>query len=957
MGFVPARFRKSLVVQPLGRKSFSDRTLWQSGYSRSFPIVPGRGGRQPGQILDKSGEPFSHPAPSERGGPWPPEPVVWDRWLTHRLPFRRGRRKDRDGGDTTEPAEADDDDADSAGDELADGPPPDPQGTDAPLPRSRRQRRRARADRGLPPESDLVSLATTYLERQRRLWPKVVEAGLLPEPSESVIGAMVADFKHRHRTGKVDFEQVQPYARIVSKLAGNYDRYSCDNSNPTSNLDQMVRALDKAHGESRFIPWAYTFCDYSVSGLDASRQGYTSYKTVLADSKQLIETTYIDDFTRASRDEIEWWRLAAMSKRCQKRLIGASDGFDLSNPNSDLLITMFGLVSRLFIKSLREKVRRGMRGAARRGTVLGKLPLGFTRKVHRDKNGNVVHRPDGRPRYKPCIDPETQKYRVLMFELFSQKRWSPYQITRHFNHLKVDGWDGWTESGIKKLLVGLDAMGIFIWNRTHREYDVEQDKMVVVQNPRSEWEVYINPQLRLAPVEWWIDARRRLRSVWDKRRPRGRKPTRNQVSATTLFSGTLVCGYCGSEIKLIRSTEKYKQMGCLNGLQHAHDCKLSTSKSVKVIEDCLLRYIRTHLFADEVVEDVLRRANRFFEQEAHKPQIDTAPLKAEARKLAANIKKYQSFIEEEPNEELCRSHNTRIKELQGRLNDVQTKLREAERQNRKPPQPLDLERREVYLPDLRELLNDDVPMAAEAIRTLTGPIAIRQEKIPGKRGGRWIATFQPDVLALLRMVARDKGHPEAVSLAAARVEPLTTEVVVESIPRYEQLASKFKQLRDNGASIQALAAAHGMSWEYAKQILEFADTGKRPTWGSSQGRGSGLDKPTKYPEIANEVVRLRDEEKMSFVRIAAQLGVSDGTVRRAYDHARPEAVQEAAEQGKLPSRGRYSHLGEDVFRKIREMLRAGKKPKDIAAKVGCGPSTVYRVQRDMKTKAGDDQAA
>ena len=139
----------------------------------------------------------------------------------------------------------------------------------------------------------------------------------------------------------------------------------------------MVRALEKSHGESRFIPWFYVFCDYSVSGLDASRQGYASYKAVLSDPKHLIETTYIDDFTRAGRDEIEWWRLAALSKRCMKRLIGASDGFDLSNSNSDLLITMFGLVSRLFIKSLREKVRRGMRGAARRGTVLGKLPLGF----------------------------------------------------------------------------------------------------------------------------------------------------------------------------------------------------------------------------------------------------------------------------------------------------------------------------------------------------------------------------------------------------------------------------------------------------------------------------------------------------------------------------------------------------------------------------------------------------
>ena len=230
-----------------------------------------------------------------------------------------------------------------------------------------------------------------------------------------------------------------------------------------------------------------------------------------------------------------------------------------------------------------------------------------------------------------------------MFELFSVKKWSTYQIAKHFNDIKVDGWDGWTGSGIRKLLVGLDAMGIFIWNRTRREFDIEQNKIVVLENPRSEWERFINPKLRLVPVEWWIDARRRLRKEWDKSGQTGPRPSRNQISATTLFSGTAICEYCGGEIKLIRSTEKYKQMGCLNGMQHAHDCKLSASKSVKVFEECLLTFIRANLFTDGVVRSLLEKANDFFEQEAHKPQVDTAPLKAEARKLMANIRKYQAF--------------------------------------------------------------------------------------------------------------------------------------------------------------------------------------------------------------------------------------------------------------------------------------------------------------------------
>ncbi len=96
----------------------------------------------------------------------------------------------------------------------------------------------------------------------------------------------------------------------------------------------MVNCLKKAKSERRFIPWQYLFADYSVTGLNASRQGYSSYKAVLKDKDHIIETTYIDDFTRASRDEVEWWKLATLSKKLGKRLVGASDGFNLSEANS-----------------------------------------------------------------------------------------------------------------------------------------------------------------------------------------------------------------------------------------------------------------------------------------------------------------------------------------------------------------------------------------------------------------------------------------------------------------------------------------------------------------------------------------------------------------------------------------------------------------------------------------------
>src|SRR5438128_870010 len=117
-----------------------------------------------------------------------------------------------------------------------------------------------------------------------------------------------------------------------------------------------------------------------------------------------------------------------------------------------------------------------MRGAARGRTCLGKQSLGFTRCLCRDVDGNVVWGSDDQPTYRPCIDPETSPARRLLYELLVQRKLSLYRITRHFNDRKVDGWDGWSESGIRDLLHSPTAIGVFIWNKTRREFDYEENK-------------------------------------------------------------------------------------------------------------------------------------------------------------------------------------------------------------------------------------------------------------------------------------------------------------------------------------------------------------------------------------------------------------------------------------------------------------------------------------------------
>ncbi len=337
--------------------------------------------------------------------------------------------------------------------------------------------------------------------------------------------------------------------------------------------------------------------------------------------------------------------------------------------------------------------------------------------------------------------------------------------------------------------------------------------------------------------------------------------------------------------------------------------------------------------------------------QAQKPQVDTQPWKSDLRKLQAKIKKLVRLIEDEENQELCVAHDARAKELQREAIALQAKIREVEGAVRKQAKPLPTAKAREYLDRLRESLNADIPVAAEAIRAITGPITIRQEMIPGRPGARWIATFSPDLFRAVRVLADGKlGSPTTSDINP--VQHPVVEIALEKVPKYELMAPLFKQLRENGASVESIASAHGVTWQFANEVLKFAETGQRPKW--KCGKPTGTGNRVKYLEIVPQVVEL-SKQKMPFARIAARLGVSESTVRRAYDHAHPDAVRKAAQHGQRPRRATYSHLGEDVYKQIRKLLRAGKKQAEVARKVGCSTATVYRVKQQLDR--GDNEAA
>ncbi len=175
-----------------------------------------------------------------------------------------------------------------------------------------------------------------------------------------------------------------------------------------------------------------------------------------------------------------------------------------------------------------------------------------------------------------------------------------------------------------------------------------------------------------------------------------------------------------------------------------------------------------------------------------------------------------------------------------------------------------------------------------------------------------------------------------------------------------------KTMRDAGASINAIAQATGKDWATVRRLLTYAETGILPPAPSQVGRtkrpqhsvASDPQLPP-YQRYAAEVSDLRTQHKLPWKRIAGVIAERHGisfsaaTALRAFDHAHPEIIREAAASGRRPNRGRGHARALDVVANLRRHMEQHPDWPDlrIAKAVGCGDSTVARERRRLSNDA------
>jgi hypothetical protein len=192
------------------------------------------------------------------------------------------------------------------------------------------------ADFGLPTRAGLIDLARTYLETQARLWPELAGTRVVPTADDATIEAMADDFEQRFRSDVAEVFAPSRSRQGWLAIGIAYLRFSDENLNPRSLDQQLINVLTRAGRERVFVPWGHVLADAAVSGTLTCRRGYTIAKSLVERREETgAAWFFVDDLSRMSRNTIDSLRIGELAGETGVRLVGATDGFDSSNPPVD----------------------------------------------------------------------------------------------------------------------------------------------------------------------------------------------------------------------------------------------------------------------------------------------------------------------------------------------------------------------------------------------------------------------------------------------------------------------------------------------------------------------------------------------------------------------------------------------------------------------------------------------
>lgn len=382
--------------------------------------------------------------------------------------------------------------------------------------------------------------------------------------------------------------------------------------------------------------------DEGISGAVLEGRDILSLVDAAKKEPSPFDCVLIDDTSRFGRDLTDVLKMSRVFKHHDVFLYFVTQRIDTRDEFSKKLQVLCGMEDEDFLDRLRQKVHRGMKGAAMRGHHTGGTHYGYRSVLIFDPIRKDEH---GRPAVAHVlleIDPDEAKVVLMIYEMRANGT-SLLNITKHLNIQAIPAprGAGWSYSTVRRMIRDELYRGFRRWNTTENDLDPESRKAKSRKRPREEWVEKEMPELRIIPEELWTQVQEQN----EERRKRGWQRlgglSRGNGGQGNPLSGLLKCGRCGGAITIVQSGNRPASYGCRRHRQEAR-CTNALRIRRDRLEEQLLQAIVGKLRPD-VIESALTQSEaevRAYLHQASKATDDAEVIEkklAESKKQEANL--------------------------------------------------------------------------------------------------------------------------------------------------------------------------------------------------------------------------------------------------------------------------------------------------------------------------------
>ena len=157
-----------------------------------------------------------------------------------------------------------------------------------------------------------------------------------------------------------------------------YTRVSTDKQSVLSPADQLRKCSEFAADHGLVVVPEHIYEDEGVSGVGSDRPAFQSLLKAAFSPANPFDIILVDDTSRLSRSLSEAVNVVQRLQFAGLRVIFVSQGIDSNSEQSEVQLTVHGLVDSLFVKELAKKTHRGLEGLVLRGLHAGGRCYGYT---------------------------------------------------------------------------------------------------------------------------------------------------------------------------------------------------------------------------------------------------------------------------------------------------------------------------------------------------------------------------------------------------------------------------------------------------------------------------------------------------------------------------------------------------------------------------------------------------